>query len=862
MTFLLPDDVVQSAVSQFQAARAALAERWLDAKDHEAYLSGHADALDQAVRTLAQGAALPESIAISAVGGYGRRELFPFSDIDLLVILADDEAQDAELMSRVSGFFAALWALGLPVGACVRTRSEFVEQAQKDVSIATTYLEKRLIAGNAELFAAAAEDFTATLDARSFFRDKMLERTRRHQKHEDTPYSLEPNLKESPGGLRDLQTFLWCAKAAGMGESAKDMAAQGLLTAREARTIADSYRFLSQLRIGLHLIANRPENRLLFDVQEKLAETLGFKATGVMRASEALMKRYYLFAKSATQMSIILLQLIADKLLGGNDKATPVRLEKAFVARGDEMDIVDDDTFAQDPNAMLRAFVVFEEHPEVTRFSTRLLRRLWAASFSMGPAYRDNPANKATFLEILELHKADQALDRMNTWSILGRFLVPFRHIVGQMQHDLYHIFTVDQHTLRVVRNIRRFAASAYAHEYPFCSQVMAGIEKNWRLTAAGLFHDIGKGLGGRHEVVGAEKAAEFCRRFGLAQEDAELIVFLVREHLTMSRVAQKEDISDPNVAARFAKLVGTQERLDALYLLTVADIRATSPKVWTPWKGQLLETLYRAASEYLARPDAEATPAHALARRVDQARALAQKSVPPDVLDAFWKTLDLVYFMRHSATEIAWHAEVLAARRAESAPIVRVKAAPSMGGLIVLLYLPDKKGIFLRAVAALGRSGLSVVDARIHTTKSGWALDTFLVADAFGRFGEAAAQRAFEKKLADALASEAPIPAPAKARLSRRSRHFPTRPSVVITPDDSGHAHILNLVGTDRIGLLVAVSSVLAKYDVDLQTARIATLGERAEDVFLISGAALGDDAQVLKLEAELLDALAAPAV
>lgn len=861
MTFLISDDIVESAASQFQTARAALADRWLDGKDSAAYLAGHADALDRAVRALAQGAALPDSIAVAAVGGYGRRELFPYSDIDLLVILADGKEQDAGLMERISAFFSALWSLGLPVGACVRTRSEFISEAQKDVSIATTYLEKRLIQGDAELFAAAAEDFTAALDARNFFRDKMLERTRRHQKYEDTPYSLEPNLKESPGGLRDLQTFLWCAKAAGMGDSAKNMAAQGLITPREARTIAESYRFISKLRIGLHLIAGRPENRLLFDVQEKLAETLGFKATGVMRASEALMKRYYLFAKSATQMSIILLQLIADKLLGSNEKATPVRLEEAFLARGDEMDIVDDDVFSRDPNAMLRAFVVFEKHPEVTRFSTHLLRRLWADAFSMGPVYRDDPANKSTFMEILQLHTADQALDLMNTWSILGRFLVPFRHIVGQMQHDLYHIFTVDQHTLRVVRNIRRFASAAYAHEYPFCSQVMAGIEKNWRLTAAGLFHDTGKGLGGRHEVVGAEKAAAFCRRFGVEKTDADLIVFLVREHLTMSRVAQKEDISDPNVTARFAKLVGTKERLDALYILTVADIRATSPKVWTPWKGQLLETLYRAAAEYLAGASTDATPAHALARRVEEAKALAQGRVRPADLDAFWETLDLVYFMRHSAKEIAWHAEVLAARRTETEPIVRMRPSPTMGGIVILIYLPDRKSIFQRAVAALGRSGLSVVDARIHTTKSGWALDTFLVSDAFGRFSDEDAQRAFEKKLAGALASEAPIPAPAKARLSRRSRHFPTRPTVVITPDDSGKAHILNLVGTDRIGLLFAVSSVLAKYDVDLHTARIATLGERAEDVFLISGAVLNDDAQVLKLEAELLDALAAPA-
>lgn len=855
---------ISAAKAAFQARRAELADDWRKNRDPDAYLRGHAEALDVALAALARAAALPEAgLALAAVGGYGRRELFPASDIDLLVLLEDGAEKDEALSEKLSAFLNSLWELGLQVGAAVRTRTECLAEAAKDVSVATTYLESRCIYGEAPLWQSAREDFYAELDARAFFRDKMLELARRHQRFEETPYALEPNLKESPGGLRDLQVFLWCAKAAGMAGSVDEMRRARLITEREMHTIEDCRRFLFSVRIELHLLTNRHEDRLIFDVQEALAERLGYKATGVMRASEALMKRYYLFAKSVTQMSIIQLQAIADRLDGGAERATPVRLDPAFVARGDEMDIAGDDALMRDPNAILRAFLVFATHPELTRLSTRLLRAVWQASFSIGPAYRSDPANKATFLEILKLSKgAYHALKQMNTWSVLGRFLPPFRHIVGQMQHDLYHIFTVDQHTMRVVRNIRRFARSEYAHEYPFCSQVMSEIPENWRLVVAGLFHDIGKGLGGRHEVVGAEKAASFCRRYGLSAADTAFITFLVRNHLEMSRTAQKEDISDPKVVARFAELVKTKERLDGLYLLTVADIRATSPKVWTQWKAQLLEALYRSALDRIEGEKGAESVTYALEKRRQRAIALMGGRVSDEARRELWHELDLVYFMRHTAAEIAWHTETIAGRTNAPDPIVAVQRSKKYGGLLILIYLQDRKDLFLRAVGYFGKSGLSVVDARIHTTRHGWALDTFLVTDAYGRFETPQSLAKLERDLAAALVAETPIPPVPKARLSRRSRHFPTRPAVLITPDEPGRNWILNIVSTDRIGLLFAISKTLAKYGVNLQTAKIATLGERAEDVFLIDGPALKSDEQLLALEAELLEAVAPPKI
>lgn len=848
--------------AQFQEERQRLANLWETNHDPQAYLRAHTAVLDQAIRSMVTLHDLPtKDIAIIAVGGYGRAELFPFSDIDLLVLTTDACSENTEVQDKISAFVTELWELRLTVGASVRSVSYFLSEAANDVSIATTYLESRCLWGNTALYTQSRQRFMATLDARRFFRDKMLELARRHQKFEDTPYSLEPNLKESPGGLRDLQVFLWCAQAAGVAESVTDMKTAGLITEREMHTLMACARHLETLRISLHLITKRAENRLLFDVQEELAQSLGYTATQQLRPSEALMKRYYLNAKAVVQMSVIQLQAIADRLFGSYDNITPVPLERAFVARGDEMDIVNDDVFETDPNAILRLFYVYHSHPELTRLSTRLLRALWHASPNIDEAYRHNPIHQQTFLDILRMPKGTyHSLKLMNMWDVLGRFLPPFRQIVGQMQHDLYHIFTVDQHTLRVVRNIRRFARSEFAHEYPFCAQIMSELPDNWRLTLAGLYHDIGKGLGGQHSDIGAEKVTHFCQTFGLTQATTDFVSFLVREHLTMSQTAQKKDISDPDVVRSFLEVVKTKERLDALYLLTVADIRATSPKVWTPWKAQLLEALYRATLAMMTGEDSAVSTEHTLIERKTKALDLLGTQVSDADREAFWQELNVVYFMRHTPEEIAWHTQTLAQYVRTPDPIVEVKRSERMGGILILLYLPDRKDLFLRTVAALGKSGLSVIDARVHTTHHGWALDTFLVTDRYERDDLEMLDAKIRKDLLTLLTSDKPLPVAPKGKLSRRSKHFPTRTMVTTVSDESGRAWILNVICTDRPGLLYSISEILARYGINLQTARIATLGERAEDVFLIDSPTLSDDETLLKLEADLVEAVTPP--
>lgn len=844
-------------VEAFHATREQLATRFQANHDADQYLSAHSHALDVAIQALCEAAQLPaKTVAVLAVGGYGRRELFPFSDIDVLVLTANTDADDALTQERIGAFVTSLWELGLSVGASVRSETAFLEEALHDVSVATTYLESRFLWGNQTLAEASWKTFRHHLDAKAFFRDKMLELDRRHQRYEDSPYSLEPNLKESPGGLRDLQVFLWCAQAAGLANTLDDMATAELVTERELQALKAAWWNLKYWRIALHLLAHRHEDRLIFDVQEELAHGFGYEQTEQLRASEAFMKRYYLNARSVVQLSVIQLQSLEDRIVGTLTATDTPTEDPAFVMRGDELDLVDDEVFDRDPNAILRTFYQFYHRSDTSRYATRLLRALWHAVPKIDDAFRHDPRNQKSFMHILTMTKGTyHALRDMNMWDVLGRFLPAFRPVVGQMQHDLYHIFTVDQHTLRVVRNIRRFTRSAFAHEYPHCSHIMAGLDKPWRVVIAGLFHDIGKGQGGQHDVIGAQRMAEFARDFGFSDDDAAFMVFLVRQHLLMSKVAQRQDISDPNVVRKFVEAVGDKTHLDALYLLTVADIRATSPKVWTAWKGQLLEKLYYAAADMLT---GESSSEQAMEKRLAQARSSICAKLSPALCDAFWKELNVVYFMRHTTDEIIWHTLELAPVMHTTHPIVKVQEASGQSGYVVLLYMPDRQGLFLRAVHFLGKCGLSIVDTRVHTTNHGWALDTFLVSDRFDRYTLEELKARLEKGLPTAVVADQPLPPPAPGKLSRRSQHFPLRPIVNIVPDESGQAWLLNIVCTDRPGLLYSIFHILSDYGINLQTAKIATLGDRVEDVFLIDSPRLKNDAELLALEARLLEAVA----
>ncbi|SPE29109.1 Bifunctional uridylyltransferase/uridylyl-removing enzyme (Includes: (Protein-PII) uridylyltransferase; (Protein-PII)-UMP uridylyl-removing enzyme) [Burkholderiales bacterium] len=818
-------------------------------------LNGLSRLTDRYVRLAADHTGVSRFASLVAVGGYGRGELFPYSDVDLLII--PRAAPDAEQQGRIATLVQLLWDLGLAIGHAVRTAPECGQQASQDATVMTSLLESRRICGPKSGFEALRKGLQEVLDARGFLQAKLLEQQQRHTKYEDTPYALEPNCKESPGGLRDLQVLLWVSRAAGLGASWDEMTRNSLLTAAECRQIKQTERHLQQIRARLHIVARRHEDRLVFDLQHALAGAVGIKGTPARRASEVLMQTYYHAAKIVVQLNTLVL-LSVEQRLYPDAASEATHIDDAFCARAERLDIVDDKVLERDPNEILRAFLTWERHPELKGMTPRLLRAVWNARNRMDGAFRRAPENRANFLAILQQSRGVlHTLRLMNQWSVLGGYLPVFRRIVGQMQHDLFHVYTVDQHILMVVRNLRRFSASEFAHEYPLCSQLIADFDRPWLLLLAALFHDIAKGRGGDHSALGAAEARRFCRAHQLARADSDLVAFLVEHHLTMSQVAQKQDVADPTVIERFAKLVGSDRRLVALYLLTVADIRGTSPRVWNAWKARLLEDLFRRARRGLGGQSLGAD-AELEGRKRESLRILQLYGLSRTAHEPLWRELDVVYFLRHSASDIAWHARCLLVHVRTDRPVVRTRLAPAGEGLEVLVYTRDQKDLFVRVCGYFESRRLSILDAKIHTTRHGYALDTFLVSDN-GRGGHFRSMlEGVETELTAWISGHVDLPAPAPGRVSRHSRHFPVAPAVHLQPDETGRHYMLSLVATDRVGLLYSVARVLARHGVNVVTAKILTLGERVEDVFLIDGQSLGQAREQLQLETDLLQALA----
>ncbi len=826
-------------------------------------LARHADLT---LQSLWQQAGLPATACLIAVGGFGRGELFPHSDIDVLVLLPDDADlhTDSALKTSVEGFIGRCWDGGLEIGSSVRTVSHCVEEAARDVTVQTSLLEARLLAGSKKNFQLLQKQLADAMDAKAFFTAKTLELRQRHSKFENTPYALEPNCKESPGGLRDLQVVLWVARAAGLGKSWDELARNGLATAFEVRQIKANESLLSLIRARLHIVAGRREDRLVFDLQTAVAESFGYTSFAddgsrlPRRASEALMRRYYWAAKAVTQLNQILLLNIEERL-----SPNPIRLQpinERFFDKAGMLEVASDDLYLREPHAILETFLVYETTVGIKGLSARTLRALYNARHVMTARFRSDPVNRGTFRRILQQPQGiTHAMRLMNQTSVLGRYLWVFRKIVGQMQHDLFHVYTVDQHILMVVRNVRRFFMAEHSHEYPMCSQLAAGWDKPWLLYIAALFHDIAKGRGGDHSELGCRDVRMFCRQHGIAREDSRLIEFLVAQHLTMSRIAQKEDLSDPEVIAAFARRVGNERNLTALYLLTVADIRGTSPKVWNAWKGKLLEDLYRYTLRVLGgrAPDAGA---EVEARKREALTLLALHAEPFESHLALWNTLDVSYFMRHDAFDIAWHARQLARHVGKGkAAVVRARPSAAGEGMQVLVYTPDAPDLFARICGYFDQAGFSILDAKVHTAKNGYALDTFQVVspDLTDHYRELASM--VEAELARIIEERGPLPTPGKGRVSRRVKSFPVAPRVDLQPDEKGQRWLLTVSASDRVGLLYLIARVLAQHQINLQLAKVTTLGERVEDTFLIDGPQLQQNKAQIAIETELLEALQA---
>ena len=797
----------------------------------------------------------PDTIALAAVGGYGRGELFPASDIDLLILLPQAATPDIE--GKLEQLVSCFWDIGLEIGHSVRTVQECLDEAAADITVQTALLEARLLSGNEKLFTVFQKRLHGNLDPLVFLEAKRLEQQERHLRHNETPYCLEPNCKESPGGLRDLQVIFWIAKASGYGKDWAELQANEMITTEGMTQAWDCQNFLNHLRIRLHFMLGRREDRLLFDYQSNLATRYGLVSNELKRASEQLMQEYYRNAKAVTLINTILIQNLAAALAPASEQI-PLAIDDHFQIIGNLLDIADDGVFLRDPQLIFDAFLVMQERHELVGMTARTLRALWFARERMDDEFRTTPANRKAFLKLLQSDRGIvHEFRRMNQLDILGTYLPNFGRIVGQMQHDLFHAYTVDQHILQVMRNLRRFTMSEFAHEYPLCSRTINEFGDPWLLYAAALFHDIAKGRGGDHSEKGTVDAHEFCITHKLSEEDTELIVWLVRNHLIMSQVAQKQDLTDPDVIAAFARLVGDVRHLQALYLLTHADIRGTSPKVWNHWKGKLLADLYYQTLHILTQ--GQPLEAHGIIaeRQAEAMRLLRYFALSDTVHERLWKQLDTVYFLRHSAEEIAWHTRSLHYRIFNHQPVVRARLWQENAGLQVMVYTKDQPDLFARVVGFFARSGYNIVDAKIHTTAHGYALDSFILLDVEKRDNHREMLNYIEHELEQRLIQQAPPEAPASGRLSRQVKHFPIKSEATIRADEKGAHYILSLIAADRPGLLYTVATTLAQHHANLHTAKITTLGERAEDVFLISGGDLGDSQARIRLETELMERL-----
>ncbi|MFA5520333.1 MAG: [protein-PII] uridylyltransferase [Castellaniella sp.] len=848
------------------AQRDAAIQTWRRQPRSDLLLHRLSASADEALRRLLILKPLPEGATLAAVGGYGRGELYPGSDVDVLILLACEP--DASGTQRIQDFVAALWDLGLHAAHSVRTLEQCLHMAREDVTVQTAVLEARRLAGNAELMRTLEERLRAELDPARFFLAKRAEMQRRHAHFQDTPYALEPNCKESPGALRDLHLLQWVSRAAGYGDRWTAIMRSGLITVAQLRALRRAQAAFRRLRVELHLLTGRAEDRLRFDLQPALAAIYGFQPTRHRQASELLMQRYYWAAHVISQLTDMLMRAIEEDLFAPAGPA--IALDGDFCIVHGRLDLRREDALERNPSLIFRAFLHVQQHESLDGMRAGLLRALWHARGAIDAQFRRNPVNRRLFLRILMQRRgAARALRDMSRLNILPRYLPAFRRIVGLMQHDLFHAYTVDEHTLRLISLLDRCADDRHSHEYPLASQLMAGLERPWVLTIAALFHDIAKGRGGDHANRGAQLARDFCASHRVGAHASDLVHFLVREHLSLSRVAQKQDLSDPEVIHAFAARVGDRERLQTLYLLTMADIRATSPRTWNTWKGKLLDELYQKADIVLGgeRPDARAIVAQRMQIAARETQALGVTSAQREAL---WQSLDITYFLRHETHEISWHLKQLAARLHDEAPVVRARVVGRDEALQVLVYTPDRKDLFASICAYFERETLSIQEARIHTTRNGWALDSFIVLHThhavrydtlIGTVQRELAAHLQRHEIDQKAGRDAPRrarPASRKRTAMRQAQVFPLAPGIALTPGTRGEDWTLSIVCADRPGLLHMLARILADHGIRLKMAKIHTLGERAEDVFIIDGTLLDHLPGRLQLERALLNALA----
>ncbi len=784
------------------------------------------------------GEAAPD-VDLIAVGGYGRGELHPCSDIDVLILLPKRESINSP--GAIEQFLTFLWDIGLEIGHSVRTIDDCQRESAADVGVATTLIEARLLSGPERLYQAMRQALGQDniWSSAAFFEAKVDEQSGRHHRFHDTGYNLEPNVKSGPGGLRDIQTIGWVAKRHFGAETLDELVDHGFLTGGELRKLRQAQAFLWKVRFGLHVITGRREDRLLFDHQIRLAKMFGYEDASYTLAVEQFMQRYYRTIMDVSLLNEMLLQLFREAILV--DAGHIVPLNPSFQIRNDYLEITSEHTFARNPSAILELFRLMQDNPQIRGVRATTIRVLGRHLWLIDEEFRQNPKNHRLFLDIMRAPAGvTHELRRMNRYGVLGRYIPAFGRIVGRMQYDLFHAYTVDAHTLFVVRNLRRLMLPRFAHEMPDMSRLMMQLPRPEIVYLAALFHDIAKGRGGDHSELGAIDAEAFCLELGLSRYDARLVAWLVRNHLLLSVTCQKKDITDSDVIHDFARQVGDQIHLDYLYLLTVADIRGTNPKLWNSWKASLFSDCYERARRALRQGlEAPIDELELVAETRGEALALLERrGISAERAAAVWQKCSDSYFLRHTPAEIAWHTRLIAERDpADDSPLVAVRETPERGGNAVITCMPHRQENFARATALLDQLGLNILDARITPLNDGLSLETYLILDDTGKpIADRHRSLEIEQRLRMALQStDDELPAVTR-RAPRQVRMFSTPTQISFSEDPANERTIVEIVAGDRPGLLSEIGGVFLAENIDLVTAKIMTVGERAEDVFYVT--------------------------
>jgi len=832
---------LDSASTRDVLARAdrELFDRFRAGEDTTTLVRLRAAIVDELVRALARRHALGPGIAVVAVGGYGRGELHPCSDVDLTLLVAEPPDEDAT--ARIGRFVTDLWDAGIDLGHSVRTVEQCVREATADITVATTLMEARLIAGPEALFdaMAAAVAPPAVWPSDRFFAAKVEEQRARHRRYDDTAYKLEPNVKGSPGGLRDIQMIGWVAKRHFGAATTGELVRHGFLTRGQFERLQDGQAFLWRVRFALHMLTGRREDRLLFDHQTNLAKLLGFEDAAYTLAVEQMMQRYYRTVMELSRLNEMLLQLFEEAILLDPD-AEPEPLNARFQVKNGYLQTSDARVFAREPSALLELFLLLEQNPAIRGVSAYTVGQIKRHLHLIDETFRQDPRNHRLFLQILRAPEGvTHQLRRMNLYGVLGLYIPAFGRIVGRMQYDLFHAYTVDEHTLFVVANLRRFALPRFDHEFPHCSQIMQSLDKPEIIYLAGLFHDIAKGRGGDHSELGAIDAQAFCLEHGLSEYDAKTVAWLVRHHLLLSMTAQKKDIGDPDVINEFAKIVGDKQRLNYLYLLTVADVRGTNPRLWNSWKATLFRDLYNLATRALRNGlENPVDRAELIGDKKATARELlAAEGIDDREIEELWSLMTEDYFLRYRGSEIAWHTRVLSGEPLSREPgLVALRRQPQGDGMEALLYTPRHKHTFAQTTSRLAELGMTIVDARIVPLTNGFSLDTFvfLELDPRNEIDDSRVARV-HRVLEHVLETDDDRAAPVTRPASRRVRMFSTAVGIQFDEDRASRRTVLEIVAGDRPGLLSTIGQVFIEFGIEIDTAKIMTIGERAEDVFYL---------------------------